>query len=86
MRPHQRGITLLELVVTLTVLGVVAAMSVVAVRPDRSGPRVEAPMDRCRREAIERASEVAAEVDSILIRCLPDGTVIEPEPGGGSSR
>lgn len=82
MKTNRCGVTLLEILVAMVLLGIVAAMSVVVTRPDRPRSAEEEPTQRCRRQAIEGAKEVTATVGSILIRCLPDGTLIEPEGGG----
>jgi len=82
VKTNRCGVTLLEIVVAMALVGIVAAMSVVVTRPARSRSAEEGPRQRCRRQAVERAKEVTVTVGSILIRCLPDGTLIEPEGGG----
>lgn len=75
---HSAGVTLVELLVVLVLLGVltsVAALSVVSLRPTPQAARLDS-LRSARAQAIRTGVPVMLTLDSVSVRFLPDGRVI----------
>jgi prepilin-type N-terminal cleavage/methylation domain-containing protein len=81
MKPRA-GTTLVELLVTIVVIGIIASIVVLAVPPDRTPPPTDplVQIARARTDAIERARAVTISVTiggrHIDATAFPDGSVI----------
>lgn len=76
------GVTLIELVVVLLLMGLLASLTTVAVRS--SAPPVRDPatsLEKCRRTAIAGRAALASRIDTVAVLCLPDGQVVGARAG-----
>ena len=76
-----RGVTLVELIVTLAVLGIVLGLATVGLASLRPSAAVEgiAALNRARADAIRSGRAVQVDGDSQLVMLLlPDGRVLGP--------
>jgi prepilin-type N-terminal cleavage/methylation domain-containing protein len=91
IRDGRAGTTLLELLVTIAVIGVIATVVVIAVPPDRTVPETDALVQvaRARTQAIEEARPRTISIlvagRPLDITALPDGSVIA-DPSLGLDR
>ncbi len=72
------GVTLVELLVVLVILGLVSGVSLLAIpalRPSPEGAQIE-EIHRARAEAIRVGQEITMTIDSSPVRFLPDGRVL----------
>ncbi|MEO8139368.1 MAG: prepilin-type N-terminal cleavage/methylation domain-containing protein [Gemmatimonadota bacterium] len=74
----QSGVTLVELLVVLVLLGLMSGVSLLALpalRPPPDGEQI-AQAQHARALAIRRGQEVVITIDSMSVRFLPDGWVL----------
>jgi hypothetical protein len=74
--------TLIELIVSVTLLAIAAGVSTLAFRAGQSKQAGVSPEFLCRRRAVqERREIVIKETPGRLVRCLPDGQVLGGRSG-----
>jgi prepilin-type N-terminal cleavage/methylation domain-containing protein len=75
---RRKGLTVVELLVALTLLGLLAGIGTLSFSALRAG---EDPQDeslrRERRQAIQAGRDINLRRDTLLLRFLPDGRVLE---------
>jgi prepilin-type N-terminal cleavage/methylation domain-containing protein len=74
------GVTLVELLAALAILGLIAGLTGVSLgslRPTLASVRATA-LARARSAAIQSGRPVAATLDSVTVRFLPDGRALGP--------
>lgn len=84
---RQRGVTLVELLVTLVLLGLLASAGFLSLAAARAPvDPAAAELRRAMRRAVSERRVVALRTDSAWLRVLPDGRVLEaprlPHPEG----
>ena len=88
MMSRRAGVTLIELVVVIAILGILAALSTVSFRAQRrtDGPTLAARIHAATREAVRSGRPVSFVVadgpSPYAVRALPDGRVLADAPLG----
>lgn len=82
MHQHEtRGVTLIELLAVVVVIGVIAGVTALAPLTRGTGKDANVAVRECRREALRLAAPRALNVDGQALLCLPDGQVAGAGPG-----
>ena len=72
---------MIELMVVILILGLLCSGAILGLKAVKRHDTAQVALEACRRNAIRGGRERSLQLDTLLLRCLPDGEVLGARRG-----